>query len=116
VEIDAALVTRRLDLLRGLGILFEGKPIGAGCDDMLYNRIMELGELLLVSNSEILDSASLVGRVAVGICFVVHGLGKLGLVGTGTMAGFTEFLRERGVPLPEVQARIAMLSEFVGGS
>jgi putative oxidoreductase len=83
---------------------------------MRYNRIMESGELLLVSNVEMLDLASLLGRVAVGICFVVHGLGKLGLVGTGTMAGFTEFLRERGVPMPEVQARIAMLSELVGGS
>ncbi len=77
---------------------------------------MEIGELLLGSPTETIDFGSLLGRVAVGVCFVVHGLGKLGLVGSGTMAGFTEFLRERGVPMPEVQARIAMLSEIVGGT
>lgn len=61
------------------------------------------------------DLALLVGRVAIGVCFVVHALGKLGLVGTGNMAGFTEWLRSLGVPMPELNARMAMLSELFGG-
>ena len=56
------------------------------------------------------------GHAAIGVCFVIHGLGKLGLVGTGNMQGFVEFLKSLGVPMPEVQARLAMLSEITGGS
>jgi putative oxidoreductase len=63
-----------------------------------------------------LDLALLVGRVAIGVCFVIHALGKLGLVGTGNMAGFTAWLKDLGVPLPELNARVAMLSELGGGS
>jgi putative oxidoreductase len=63
-----------------------------------------------------LDLALLVGRVAIGVCFVVHALGKLGLVGTGNMAGFAAWLRELGVPMPELNARMAMLSELGGGA
>ncbi|HEY8120951.1 MAG TPA: DoxX family protein [Myxococcota bacterium] len=62
------------------------------------------------------DLALLVGRVAIGVCFVIHALGKLGLVGTGNMAGFTAWLRDLGVPLPELNARVAMLSELGGGT
>ena len=62
------------------------------------------------------DLALLVGRLFIGICFVVHGLGKLGLVGTGNMEGFTAWLEELGVPMAGVQARIAMSSEIVGGT
>ena len=62
-----------------------------------------------------LDLALLLGRVAIGVCFVVHALGKLGLVGTGNMAGFAAWLKELGVPLPELNARVAMLSELGGG-
>lgn len=54
-------------------------------------------------------------RVFIGICLVVHGLGKLGVVGTGSMQGFVGWLRSLGVPFPEVQARLAMLSELLGG-
>jgi putative oxidoreductase len=60
--------------------------------------------------------ALLLGRVAIGLCFVTHGLGKLGIVGTGNMQGFVEFLKSLGVPMPEVQARMAMMSEIGGGS
>ena len=63
-----------------------------------------------------LDAALLLGRVAIGVCFVIHALGKLGVVGTGNMQGFTEWLRSLGVPMPELNARIAMLSELGGGS
>ena len=50
------------------------------------------------------------------MCFVTHGLGKLGLVGTGNMQGFVEWLKSLGVPYAPIQARMAMLSELVGGS
>ena len=63
-----------------------------------------------------LDLALLAGRVAIGVCFVIHALGKLGLVGTGNMQGFTDWLRSLGVPMPELNARMAMLSELGGGS
>jgi putative oxidoreductase len=62
------------------------------------------------------DLALLIGRLFIGVCFVVHALGKLGLVGTGTMAGFAEWLGSLGVPYPGLQARMAMLSELTGGS
>ena len=77
---------------------------------------MELGPLLNDSPSWLVDVALFVGRVAIGVCFVIHGLGKLGLVGTGNMAGFVAWLRDLGVPMPAVQARIAMLSEITGGT
>jgi len=61
------------------------------------------------------DPILLLARLAIGGCFVVHALGKLGLVGTGNMAGFVGWLRSLGVPYPAVQARMAMLSELAGG-
>ena len=60
--------------------------------------------------------ALLFGRLAIGICFVIHALGKLGVVGTGNMQGFADFLQSQGVPMAPVQARLAMLSELTGGS
>jgi putative oxidoreductase len=62
------------------------------------------------------DVALFAIRVVIGGCFIVHALGKLGLVGTGNMAGFVAWLRSEGVPMPAVQARLAMLSEMAGGS
>jgi putative oxidoreductase len=62
------------------------------------------------------DFALLVGRIFIGVCFVIHGLGKLGVVGNGNMDGFAQWLEGLGVPLPAVQARMAMLSEVVGGA
>ena len=60
--------------------------------------------------------AVLLGRMAIGICFVIHGLGKLGLVGTGNMQGFVDWLESLGVPMAPIQARMAMMSEITGGS
>jgi putative oxidoreductase len=77
---------------------------------------MDLRTLLVESTPGLVDLAVFIGRVAIGVCFMVHALGKLGLVGTGNMAGFTEWLRSLGVPYPWVQARVAMLSELVGGT
>ena len=62
------------------------------------------------------DFALLVGRLFIGVCFVVHALGKLGVVGSGNMQGFVEYLESLNVPFAAIQARIAMLSELVGGS
>ena len=76
----------------------------------------EVGTLLVGNTPWLVDLALLVGRVFIGVCFVVHGLGKLGLVGTGNMAGFVAWLRELGVPYAAVQARMAMLSEIGGGT
>jgi putative oxidoreductase len=76
---------------------------------------MDLGTLLHGTNPLFLDIALLLGRVAIGLCFVVHALGKLGIVGSGTMAGFADWLGEIGVPMPQFQARLAMVSELVGG-
>jgi putative oxidoreductase len=61
------------------------------------------------------DVALLAIRVVIGVCFVVHALGKLGLVGTGSMEGFVAWLRSEGVSMPAVQARLAMLAELAGG-
>jgi putative oxidoreductase len=78
---------------------------------------MELASLLVDPLfPSALDLALLVGRVAIGACFVIHALGKLGLVGTGNMAGFSAWLKDLGVPMPELNARMAMLSELSGGA
>jgi len=77
---------------------------------------MDFGNLLVGSSQGWMDFALLALRVFIGVCFVVHGLGKLGLVGTGNMAGFVAWLEELGVPMAPVQARIAMLSELTGGT
>jgi putative oxidoreductase len=76
----------------------------------------DLGSLLVDTNTLWTNLAILLGRVAIGVCFVIHGLGKLGLVGTGNMQGFVEWLESLGVPMAPVQARMAMLSEISGGS
>ncbi len=75
-----------------------------------------IGQLLVGTAPELAALALLVGRLFIGICFVIHGLGKLGLVGTGNMQGFVAWLRELGVPMAHIQARIAMASEITGGS
>jgi len=61
------------------------------------------------------DVAVLIARLFFGFCFVMHGLGKLGLVGPGNMKGFEAWLKSLNVPFPALQARLAMLSEITGG-
>lgn len=77
---------------------------------------MELGSLLTQTTPALTDVALLIARAFIGICFVVHGLGKLGVVGTGTMEGFVAWLESMDIPMAAVQARMAMLSEIVGGT
>ena len=62
------------------------------------------------------DFALLLARLFLGVCFIIHALGKLGLVGPGNMQGFAGWLKSMGLPFPELQARLAMLGELVGGT
>ena len=62
------------------------------------------------------DLAILLLRAFIGPCLIVHGLGKLGIVGPGSMQGFEGWLGSLGVPFPAIQARLAMLAELVGGA
>lgn len=71
--------------------------------------------LLTQSSPFLIDLASLLLRLFIGVCFIVHGMGKLGLVGSGNMAGFESWLKSLGLPFAGLQARIAMLCELVGG-
>ncbi len=77
---------------------------------------MTAAGILLATSPELISSAILLIRIFIGICFVIHGLGKLGIVGSGNMAGFTNWLKSLGLPFPQAQARLAMLCEVVGGA
>ncbi len=71
---------------------------------------------LVETTPHLIDIAILLARLFIGVCFVVHGLGKLGIVGPGNLAGFAGWLKSLGVPFPELQARMAMVSEITGGA
>lgn len=77
---------------------------------------MDIGSLLTQTSPALIDLGTLIVRVFIGVCFIVHGLGKLGVVGTGTMEGFVGWLESMNIPMAPVQARVAMLSEIIGGS
>ncbi len=77
---------------------------------------MTLQTILMQTSAQLIDVSSLIIRVAIGLCFIIHGLGKLGLVGSGSMAGFEGWLKSLGIPFPALQARAAMLSEVIGGT
>lgn len=77
--------------------------------------MMENLKMFFSIQLQFIDTAVLILRLFIGICFVVHGMGKLGLVGTGSMAGFVSWLKSLNIPYPEVQARMAMIAEIVGG-
>jgi putative oxidoreductase len=77
---------------------------------------MVLQNLLLGTSTHLISVSALVIRLFIGICFVIHGLGKLGIVGSGNMAGFEGWLKSMGLPFPALQARMAMLNEILGGA
>ncbi len=77
---------------------------------------MDWGSVLNDTSPALTDLAILILRGFIGICFVVHGLGKLGIVGTGNMEGFVDWLKSLNVPLAPIQARMAMLSEILAGT
>lgn len=75
-----------------------------------------LTSMFFTTNSQLIDAALLILRIFIGVCFIIHGLGKLGLVGTGNMAGFVGWLKSLNVPFAESQARMAMAAEIIGGT
>ena len=77
---------------------------------------MDLGAFLTGTTPLFSDVALLVGRVAIGVCFMFHAFVKLGIIGDGNLDGFGKWLEDLGVPMPQLQARMAMLSELVGGA
>lgn len=77
--------------------------------------MMNLNELLLLVPMSAVDISALILRVFIGICFVIHGLGKFGVVGPGSMAGFEGWLKSLNVPFAAVQARLAACGEILGG-
>ncbi|MGH3803655.1 MAG: DoxX family protein [Pseudonocardiaceae bacterium] len=59
------------------------------------------------------DLAALIGRVGLGVIFIVHGYQKLAQRGIGsTSAGFAQM----GVPAPTLSAWYAAVVELVGGA
>lgn len=76
---------------------------------------MDLTNLMTGTSESMIDLAVLVGRLFIGICFMVHAFGKLGLVGTGNMSGYIQWLEGMGIPYAPVQAYLAMLTELLGG-
>lgn len=77
---------------------------------------MSAAELLYRAHEDPLVSvALLLLRLFIGPCFLVHGLGKLGIVGPGNMDGFVGWLESLHFPAPRLQARLAMLTELLGG-
>lgn len=71
--------------------------------------------IMVETTPQLIDLSSLLIRLFIGVCFIIHGLGKLGLVGPGNMAGFEGWLKSLGIPFPALQARLAMISEIGGG-
>lgn len=76
---------------------------------------MNLHQIFIEATPLMLDSALLMIRLFIGACFVTHGLGKLGMVGSGSMAGFEGWLKSLNVPFAALQARLAMALEIGGG-
>lgn len=76
-----------------------------------------LETLLLWYPDWLLQLALFIVRVALGVCIVVHGLGKLGFLKSNPagVKGFVGWLEALGVPVPVVSAWAATLTEFVGG-
>jgi putative oxidoreductase len=78
-----------------------------------------MSSLLTTEFSQALPIAILLLRGFIGSCLIVHGLGKLGVVGPGgpnALQGFVGWLKSLGVPFPEIQARMALLAELLGGA
>lgn len=73
-------------------------------------------DFLTGTNSYFFDLALLVGRLFIGLCFVIHALGKVGVVGPGNMNMFVGWLQSMNIPKPQLQARLAMLTELVCGT
>ena len=56
------------------------------------------------------DLAALVGRILLGLIFVISGYGKI-----SGFAGVTGFIASKGLPMPEVLAALTVVLELGGG-
>jgi putative oxidoreductase len=76
-----------------------------------------LGTLLLSYPDWLFHFAFFIVRVALGVCIVVHGTGKLGWHKTnpGGVPAFAGWLKDLGIPNPLLNAWIATIIEFGGG-
>jgi putative oxidoreductase len=76
-----------------------------------------LDTVLLAYPDWLLQFALLVVRVALGVCIVVHGLGKLGYLKSNPagIKGFVGWLKSMGMPYPVLNAWAATITEFAGG-
>lgn len=76
-----------------------------------------LETILLWYPEWLLPIALFVVRVALGVCIIVHGLGKLGYHPTnpGGVKAFAGWLASMNMPYPLLNAWMATLVEFVGG-
>ena len=77
---------------------------------------MDLAKLLVSTTPGVIDFPVAIARGFIGVCFIIHALGKLGYVGSGNMQGFADWLKSEGVPFAPIQARVAMASEMVCGT
>lgn len=78
-----------------------------------------MNSLLTAEIPQSLSASILILRIFIGSCLIVHGLGKIGVVGPGgpnAMQGFIGWLQSLGVPFAAAQARMAMLAELIGGA
>jgi putative oxidoreductase len=73
-------------------------------------------DFLIGTNTYFFDLALLVGRLFIGVCFVIHALGKAGLVGPGNMSLFVGWLQSLNIPKPHFQAKLAMFTELICGA
>lgn len=76
---------------------------------------MDLSTLMTGTTESLIDLAVLIGRAFIGVCFMIHAFGKLGLVGTGNMEGYVGWLESLGLPMARMQAYAAMSTELLGG-
>jgi putative oxidoreductase len=76
-----------------------------------------LETILLAQSDWLLQFALFIVRVALGVCIIVHGLGKLGFHPTnpGGVKAFAGWLTALGMPFPLLNAWMATLVEFGGG-
>lgn len=76
-----------------------------------------LETLLLAYPDWLLQLTLFVVRAALGICIIVHGLGKLGFLKSNPagVKGFAGWLESMGMPYPRLNAWTATLTEFLGG-
>ena len=81
----------------------------------VWIRFVTAPEFFVSSSPFFFNLALVILRVAIGVCFIVHGLGKLGIVGPGNLTGFASWLKSLGFPFPEFQARAALVTELAGG-